>query len=172
MIHTFALFAAAVTLIEGGGYFPVMTRLQDGRLAAVFRGGAPHIGRGGRLDWITSSDSGKSWSKPRTLVESPEDDRNPALGQLRDGTIILAYCILSGYDETGTRLSQNRSDRVFDGVYTIHSSDGGKTWTRASSMPGRLCLRAFRTGHAALSRHTARSFSFATVPRLWPSTTS
>src|SRR5688500_3645462 len=108
-----------------------MTRLNDGRLAAVFRAGAPHIGRAGRLDWITSSDSGKTWTKPQVLAESPEDDRNPAFGQLRDGTLILAYCILSGHDEAGTGLSKNRGDRIFDGVYTIRSRDGGKRWSRA-----------------------------------------
>jgi sialidase-1 len=117
-------------VVEGGGYFPVMTRLNDGRLAAVFRAGAPHIGRAGRLDWITSSDSGKTWSKPQVLAESPDDDRNPAFGQLRDGTLILGYCILSGYDGAGTALSKNRAERIFDGVYTIRSKDGGKSWSR------------------------------------------
>jgi hypothetical protein len=107
-----------------------MTRLNDGRLAAVYRAGAPHIGRGGRLDWVTSSDAGKTWSKPQVLAESPDDDRNPAFGQLRDGTLILAYCILSGYDETGTSLSKNRAERIFDGVYTIRSKDGGKSWSK------------------------------------------
>jgi Neuraminidase (sialidase) len=66
-MYAFAFLAAALTVVDGGGYFPVMTRLQDGRLAAVYRGGAPHIGRGGRLDWTTSSDAGKTWSKPQTL---------------------------------------------------------------------------------------------------------
>src|SRR3954467_15270674 len=112
-----------------------MTRLQDGRLAAVYRGGAPHIGRGGRLDWITSSNSGKTWTKPVTLADGPEDDRNPGVGQLRDGTIVLAYCILSGYDETGTRMSPNRAERIFDGVYTVRSTDGGKTWSKAVKHP-------------------------------------
>lgn len=128
--------AAATVVIEGGGYFPVMTRLDDGRLAAVLRGGDAHIGRGGRLDWIASADGGKTWSKPRPLADGPEDDRNPALGQLRDGTIVLAYCVLSGYDETGTRLAPNRGDRVFDGVYSIRSTDGGKTWSKAVKHPG------------------------------------
>jgi Neuraminidase (sialidase) len=135
-MYAFAFLAAALTVVDGGGYFPVMTRLHDGRLAAVYRGGAPHIGRGGRLDWTTSSDAGKTWSKPQTLVDGPEDDRNPGFGQLRDGTIILAYAVLSGYDATGTRLSQNRSERIFDGVYTIRSSDGGKTWSKAVKHPG------------------------------------
>lgn len=81
-------------------------------LVIDFRAGAPHIGLAGRLDWITSSDSGQTWSKPQVLAESPDDDRNPAFGQLRDGTLILDYCIVSGYDEAGTGLSKNRVKRM------------------------------------------------------------
>jgi Neuraminidase (sialidase) len=113
-----------------------MIRLSDGTLAAVLRGGAPHIGRGGRLDWITSSDRGKTWTKPRTLVDGPQDDRNPAFGQLRDGTLLLAYCVLSGYDESGRKLSSNRAERVFDGVYLMRSNDRGTTWTKGEKIPG------------------------------------
>src|SRR6185369_1759384 len=48
----------------GQGYFPVACRLQDGRIAVVMRGGAPHIGIKGRLDISFSPDEGKTWSKP------------------------------------------------------------------------------------------------------------
>lgn len=44
--------AERVVAVKGGGYFPVLIRLQDGTLGAVVRGGAPHIGIEGRLDWI------------------------------------------------------------------------------------------------------------------------
>ena len=125
----------SVTAVTGGGYFPVLTQLKDGRLAAVFRGGAAHVGRAGRLDWITSDDRGKTWTAPRTLVEGPEDDRNPAFGQLRDKTLIVAYCVLSGYDATGLQLSRKRSERIFNGVFITRSSDGGKTWTKGEKQP-------------------------------------
>jgi Neuraminidase (sialidase) len=112
-----------------------MIRLSDSRLAAILRGGDAHIGRSGRLDWVESADGGLTWTKPRTIVDSPEDDRNPALGQLRDGTILLAYCVLSGYDESGRHLSKNRAERVFDGVYLMRSKDGGKTWSKSERIP-------------------------------------
>jgi hypothetical protein len=56
-----SLAPQTVTVVENGGYFPVMIQLSDGRLASVLHGGDAHIGRAGRLDWIASS----------------EDDRNP-----------------------------------------------------------------------------------------------
>ena len=75
-----ALFGASlidgtrVIAVNGGGYFPVLIRLHDGKLMAVLRGGAPHIGVKGRLDVITSTDDGKTWSAPRTAIDGPEDD--------------------------------------------------------------------------------------------------
>ena len=132
-----SLFAAPHTapkiVVNGDGYFPVLIKLNDGRLAAVLRGGAPHIGRGGRLDWITSKDQGRTWTQPAVLVDTPEDDRNPAFGQLKDGTLLAAYCILSGYDPNGKLAA--RKDRVFDGVYVMRSTDNGKSWSEGRRKP-------------------------------------
>jgi sialidase-1 len=111
--------------VQGGGYFPVLVKLPDGTLGAVVRGGAPHIGIGGRLDFIGSSDGGKTWSPPRKAVDSPWDDRNPALGVMKDGTLVLAYGEAHSY----------RPDGSFDlkaGPYILHkvtSPDQGKTWS-------------------------------------------
>jgi Neuraminidase (sialidase) len=98
---------------------------------AVLRGGAPHIGVKGRLDIITSKDEGKTWTAPRTVVDGPDDDRNPAIGQLKNGDIILAYAIIRGYDDTGLKLkAKTRNERIVEGVYTVRSTDGGKTWSK------------------------------------------
>lgn len=119
-----------IVVMDHGGYFPVAIRLSSGEILAVMRGGAPHIGRAGRLDLTISKDQGRSWSKPWTVVDGPEDDRNPALGQLSDGTILLAYAVLSGYDASGLKLEGQREDWKFDGVYLMRSKDKGKTWTK------------------------------------------
>jgi hypothetical protein len=68
-------------VVSGQGYFPVALRLKDGRIAVALRGGAPHVGIKGRLDMVFSADEGKSWTKPTLVVDSPVDDRNPALGR-------------------------------------------------------------------------------------------
>jgi hypothetical protein len=107
------------------GYFPVLVRLADGALGAVIRGGAPHIGVKGRLDWIRSTDAGKTWSAPTVIVDSPWDDRNPAVGVMPDGTVVCAWAEASTYNDKGE----------FDpgaGVYTPRhsiSTDAGKTWS-------------------------------------------
>ncbi|MBM3734678.1 MAG: exo-alpha-sialidase [Acidobacteria bacterium] len=133
--------------LRGDGYFPVLVQLKDNSLLAVLRGGGPHVGKGGRLDLIHSRDAGKSWSKPRLLVDGPEDDRNPALGQLRDGTVIAAFAILSGYGADG-KLARERSKRIFEGVYVTQSKDGGKTWSKPElSRP----IHQFYWGQGAVS---------------------
>lgn len=116
--------ARRVTAVKGMEFFPVIARLKDGGIAVVMRGAGAHIGREGRLDMIFSSDDGETWSPPRTVVEGPHDDRNPAMGVAPDGTLILAYAILKGYQPDGT-LS---NERFFDGVYVMRSRDGGQTW--------------------------------------------
>jgi photosystem II stability/assembly factor-like uncharacterized protein len=118
--------AERVTVVEGGGHFPVACILKNGELAVVMRGGAPHVGIRGRLDLVTSNDSGRTWSAPRTIVDTPFDDRNPAFGQLSDGALVLAYVVVAvGYDESGLR----EKNATTDGVYVIRSTDAGSTWT-------------------------------------------
>src|SRR5258706_11215684 len=102
------------TVTSGLGYFPVAIHLKNGDVLAVIRSGAPHIGVKGRLDLVRSTDKGKTWSAPWTAIDEDLDDRNPALGQLTDGTLVLAYVIAGGDDETGLSLKTNRKNRVFD----------------------------------------------------------
>ena len=111
--------------VRGGGYFPVVAHLKDGRLAAVVRGGAPHIGKAGRLDWIESKDGGKTWSEPRVVVDGPWDDRNPAFGQMPNGTIVVAYAECSSYEADG---KWNPNVGMF-ALYYVVSKDGGRTWS-------------------------------------------
>jgi hypothetical protein len=122
-----------VVAVEGQGYFPVMIRLQDGSLGAVLRGGAPHIGVKGRLDWVHSRDGGRSWSKPTLIVDSRWDDRNPALGQMADGTIVVGYAEASTYDEQG---KWDTSAGSYD-LFFVTSRDSGKSWSEKKNLYSR-----------------------------------
>jgi photosystem II stability/assembly factor-like uncharacterized protein len=105
------------------------------------------MGRAGRLDLVQSGDGGRSWSAPWTVVDGPEDDRNPALGQLRDGTLLLAYAVLSGYLADGVSVGP-RSSRHFDGVYVARSSDRGRTWSKGRRSEA---IWKFHAGRGAVS---------------------
>lgn len=109
----------------GQGYFPVALRLADSRIAIVMRGGAPHLGIKGRLDMVFSSDEGKTWTKPSLVVDTPIDDRNPAFGQARDGTLIVVFFRTSRYDAAGKY--DDHLDKPVDTMLT-RSADG-KTWS-------------------------------------------
>ena len=119
-----------VVAVEGQGYFPVLIKLQDGSLGAVVRGGAPHIGIGGRLDFIRSTDGGRTWSEPTVIVDSKWDDRNPAFGQMPDGTIVCAYAEAQTYDEKG-KWDRSAGEYVH---YYATSSDHGKTWSQKEDL--------------------------------------
>ena len=116
--------AERFTVAESGGYFPVLIRLSNQDLLAVVRGGDRHLGIHGRLDVVRSTDGGKTWTR-KMLADSPWDDRNPAVGQLRDGTILVSYIVNHGYGPSGEYLGEKAT---IDGLFTMRSTDGGATW--------------------------------------------
>lgn len=107
------------------GYFPVALRLADSRIAIVMRGGATHLGIKGRLDMVFSDDEGKTWSKPSLVVDTPIDDRNPAFGQSKDATLLVAFFRTARYDAAGHY--DDQLDKPVDTLLT-RSADG-KTWS-------------------------------------------
>ncbi|MBM4081852.1 MAG: DUF1080 domain-containing protein, partial [Planctomycetes bacterium] len=114
-----------IVAVSGQGFFPVMIRMQNGELGAVVRGGAPHVGVGGRLDFIKSADGGKTWSKPKTVADTMPDSRNPAFGQAADGRLVLVFSITGPYED-------GKFTRDKSGQYTVWlttSDDNGETWT-------------------------------------------
>jgi hypothetical protein len=158
--------AERVVAVRGGGYFPVLIKLQDGRLGAVIRGGDAHVGIKGRLDWIESSDGGRTWSEPRVIVDSEWDDRNPAMGQMADGTIVMAYAEARSYDAQGN-FGIQFGPYVF---YYVVSKDGGKTWSEkrplfngplgiGSSPYGKIIV--LKDGTALMSQYGDRNPEYA-----------
>lgn len=113
------------------GFFPVMVKLGGNRLGAVIRGGAGHTGIQGRLEWIGSRDGGKTWSRPRVIVDSRFDDRNPALMKLPDGRLLLLYSEASTYKPDGSfDFASGRYE-----LFQTESTDEGETWTPKRAVP-------------------------------------
>ena len=114
-------------LVAKDTLFPVALRLQDGRIAAVVRSPANHLGISGRVDIVFSSDEGKTWTKPTVVIDTPIDDRDPAFGQAKDGTLVVGYYRDANY--TAEDKYDRGLDRPHDTWVTL-SSDGGKTWQK------------------------------------------
>ncbi len=117
----------AILVVKNQGFFPVALRLADGRLAAVLRGGAPHIGLAGRLDIVFSTDDGRTWTAPSPVVDGPLDDRNPAFGQAADGSLVVGYWECGYYDASGQWTPNAPTAKAR--TLATRSTDGGKTWT-------------------------------------------
>jgi hypothetical protein len=121
-----------VCVVSGQGFFPVLCRMQNGEIGAVVRGGAMHLGRGGRLDFLKSADNGLTWSKPVVVLDTGLDDRNPAFGQAKDGTLVVAAFRFDKYTANGEydSSSTNPSD-----VLLVYSDDSGATWSAPKRFP-------------------------------------
>src|ERR1700730_9497538 len=113
-----------------GGYaaFPDVCRLRNGELFCVFYSGYGHVStpnakwpKGGRIMACRSSDNGQSWSKPVVVIDTDQDDRDPSVASLKDGTLLLNWFTLK----------QNRV-----AILLARSADQGKTW----SVPVKLNL--------------------------------
>lgn len=140
---TFTFFCLSLTLLplraaapapiilskgkKSGTYqaFPDVCRLSNGEILCVFYAGYAHVSatnadwpRGGRICAVRSSDEGKTWSPPEVLYDSPDDDRDPHIAQMRDGTLI---CSFFPY-----RPKKGAKPEFETAI--IESTDLGKTW--------------------------------------------
>jgi hypothetical protein len=86
-----------------GGYatFPDVCRLRNGDLFCVFYSGYGHVStpndrwpKGGRIMAVRSSNTGQTWSKPVVAIDTDEDDRDPSVACLKDGTFLLNWFTL------------------------------------------------------------------------------
>jgi len=86
---------------------------------------------GGRAMIIRSPDEGKTWSKPMTLIDTPDDDRHPAWVELPDGTLL---CSLFTYPGVEFADFVNQPENAHRTVI-IRSFDHGKTWDKQKVRP-------------------------------------
>jgi len=83
---------------------------------------------GGRAMLVRSTDGGATWSKPETIIDTPRDDRSPAIVELPDGTLLCSFFAYSG---ANAREHPDLAHRTC----IIRSFDGGRTWEQK---PGHL----------------------------------
>ena len=119
-----------------GGYqaFPGLCQLRNGDLLAVFYAGWSHVSRpdearptGGAVAVSRSRDGGRSWSPAEIVLDTPLDDRDPAIWQCDDGTLVV-----SAVSVDWAAFKPPYLDWCY--AYLARSSDGGNTWSGAEEL--------------------------------------
>ncbi|MGC8784361.1 MAG: sialidase family protein [Armatimonadota bacterium] len=106
--------------------FPDACRLKNGDVLCVFYAGYGHVSlpnreypRGGRVCFVRSQDEGRTWSQPQVLYDGADDDRDPHIARLHDGTLV---CSFFTYRKTSGGVE-------FD-TKVVFSHDDGRTWSK------------------------------------------
>jgi len=108
--------------------FPDAIRLDNGDIVAVFYAGNTHITqvseaypRAGRICFVRSKDEGRTWSAPAIIFDDAEDNRDPHIMQLKDGTVLLSFF--------NYRIKPKHGE-----VRIIRSFDNAETWEKESKL--------------------------------------
>ena len=134
-------------------FFPGVTQAKDGTILVVYYYADGHAlyhqseGKlSGVLQLVRSTDHGKTWSEPETVVDVTGEDktlglfnresRDPNLQRLSDGTIVLTYSVRApigkpGYNDD----SRAYDDYWYERAYYMTSVDNGKTFSTAQMIP-------------------------------------
>lgn len=154
-----------------------LVQTHSGELIVAFSGDRDsHICPWGKTQIIRSSDEGRTWTAPRTITNSPLDDRDAGIIETRKGTLVVSWFTSLAFEQRSfgqaaelyarhaEKLAQETKDEWL-GNWVRRSEDGGKTWLppvrTISSAPhgpielpdGRLLYIGTARGHehAALS---------------------
>ena len=113
-----------------GGYWPRLLKLRDGRLMVVARDGDLHLGQRGRIVCCCSPDGGESWSHTRVIASEGLDNRDPAVVELSNGQLLIAYHSHEVNDFSGSTVRIRRTPKAPNNLLIRRSDDGGETWSQ------------------------------------------
>jgi hypothetical protein len=127
--------------------FPDVCRLKNGDLLAVFYAGYGHVSipaadvpKGGRICMVRSADDGRTWSSPEVLFDDEDDNRDPHVAQLDDGTLVCTFFSfgmkpgvppIKSAAEFNWKTWQSMTDGR--GTQVVFSRDGGQTWDKSAT---------------------------------------
>ncbi len=127
--------------------WPTICRRADGELIVTWSGRREgHICPFGTVEMMRSRDNGKTWTFPRTLLDSAIDDRDSGVLETAKGTLIATTFTSLAYDDyllkkgkktddprwmaAHNRLPDDAARKADLGEWVIRSTDGGVTWSK------------------------------------------
>ncbi len=126
---------------------PTPLRFSSGTIAEYQKMGLPRdiiAPTGGVAMIVRSTDEGKTWSRPKVMRDTPDDDRHPAffISQDRGATWKLLSMLKADHnldEANATQLPDGRLVMMARPEGDINwSSDEGKTWTAPATFGMRL----------------------------------
>ncbi|MBI5775591.1 MAG: exo-alpha-sialidase [Verrucomicrobia bacterium] len=80
--------------------WPTLLRKRDGTLIVVVSGGRQgHVCPFGRVEWMTSRDEGRTWTFPRTILDTDVDDRDAGALETPKGTLLVTTFTSLAYEK-------------------------------------------------------------------------
>lgn len=134
--------------------WPAIARAADGSLLVAYTDSDEHMGPDGRIMAVRSVDEGQTWSEPFLIYDTPLDERESGLTQLRDGLLIVhtwstkhtpkSYAAMGEgayYPEIVAAWVDQVSLPAYEeaaplaGAWVHRSTDGGRTWSEPARGP-------------------------------------
>ena len=144
------------TISRQPGYYhgwPTLASRRDGELLLAYSGGREaHVCPFGRVEMMRSRDGGRSWSWPQVIFDSPIDDRDAGVLEIRSGSLLattftsLAYEAalkaasgwtrekLDRWQAADLRTTPEQRRELLD-TWMLRSTDSGLTWSSPYRVP-------------------------------------
>ena len=133
--------------------WPTLVRRKNGELLVTYSGGREaHVCPFGRVEMIRSSDDGKTWSWPETLLDTPIDDRDSGICETSAGSLLVTTFTSLAYEDllskaadwdpqkltrwraVNLRISPQKRKELL-GTWMLRSTDAGLTWSAPYRVP-------------------------------------
>ena len=124
--------------------WPTIAKTSKGELLVVFSGDRDsHVCPWGKTQMVCSRDSGKSWTQPVTINNSPLDDRDAGIIETAKGTLVVSWftsLLTDGrlmYVGINKKVGDSKSPQPLDEqlLAAAESTDDGKTWKIVGYIP-------------------------------------
>lgn len=123
--------------------WPTIAKTKAAELLIVFSGDRDgHVCPWGKTQMVRSLDSGRTWSEPLTINNTPLDDRDSGIIETKNGTLMVSWFTSLAFENTKNNPWQRHSDKIgpetrqkWLGSWIRRSADEGKSWQEPVRVP-------------------------------------